>query len=132
MAKPKKCISVDEAKKLQKKWMETRALEIEQAQGYKDTREFLYSLEELQEYLDYVKEQSSAQGIEKPGIRMYFGAYSKTYVKKSYATMFLSATKDLEKNIESLEEEEVSNKTENNYEIDPFNTVLGGYPPKDY
>ncbi len=130
MAKPSKCITVAKAKLLQKKWLETRALEIEQAQGYQDTREFWYSLEELQEYLDYVKEQSNAQGIKKPGIRIYFGAYPNTSVKKSYATMFIAPTKGKPAIMEG--EEEVSNNTENNYDIEPLNTVLGGYPPKEY
>ncbi len=130
MAKPSKCIPVAEAKALQDKWKETRALEIEQAQGYQDTREFWYSLEELQEYLDYVKEQSTAQGINKPGIRIYFGAYAKTSLKKSYATMFLAPTKEKSAIIEG--EEENSNNTENNYDIEPLNTVTGGNPPKEY
>ena len=130
MAKPNKCITVDEAKALQNKWKETRALEIEQAQGYQDTREFWYSLDELQEYLDYVKDQSNAQGINKPGIRIYFGAYLKTPVKKSYATIFLAPTK--EKSAIAEEELEVSNNAENNYAIEPFNLSHGGYPPKEY
>ncbi len=130
MAKPNKCITVTEAKALQNKWKETRAIEIEQAQGYQDTREFWYSLEELQEYLDYVKEQSTAQGINKPGIRIYFGAYPKTSVKKSYATMFLAPTKEKSAIMEG--EEETSNNTENNYDIEPLNTVIGGNPPKEY
>ena len=132
MTKPIKCISVVEAKNLQNKWKETRAQEIEQAQGYEDTREFLYSLDELQEYLNYVKEQSNAQGIDKPGIRIYIGAYPKTSTQKSYATLFLAPTKDLFHSFEGLDELEIANKTENNYEIEPFNIVLGGYPPKDY
>jgi len=129
MAKPSKCITVAKAKELQNKWKETRALEIEQAQGYQDTREFWYSLEELQEYLDYVKDQSNAQGINKPGIRIYFGAYAKTPTKKSYATIFLAPTKEKSNSI--LEDgEDVNN--ENNYDIDPMNIGSNGYPPINY
>lgn len=130
MAKPKKCITVNEAKALQNKWKETRAQEIEQAQGYQDTREFWYSVEELQEYLDYVKEQSTTQGINKPGIRIYFGAYPKSSVKKSYATIFLAPTKEKSAILEG--EEEISNNTENNYDIDPMNIGTGGDPPINY
>lgn len=130
MAKPNKCITVDDAKELQNKWKETRALDIEQAQGYQDTREFWYSLEELQEYLDYVKEQSTAQGVHKPGIRIYLGAYPKYTVKKSYATIFLAPTKEKSALLEG--EEDASNNTENNYEIEPLNMNQGGYPPKEY
>jgi len=130
MAKPNKCISVDAAKSLQEKWKDTRAIEIEKGQGYQDTREFWYSLEDLQEYLDYVKEQSTAQGITKPGIRIYFGAYPKTSIKKSYATLFLAPRK--EKSAIMDGEEVTSNNTENNYDIEPLNTVIGGYPPINY
>jgi hypothetical protein len=130
MAKPNKCITVDDAKELQNKWKESRALEIEQAQGYQDTREFWYSLDELQEYLDYVKEQSTAQGINKPGIRIYFGAYAKTPVKKSYATIFLAPTKEKSAPLEG--EEDTSNNAVNNYDIDPMNITSGGDPPKEY
>lgn len=130
MAKPNKCISVEDAKELQNKWKETRALEIEKSQGYNDTREFWYSLDELQEYLDYVREQSDEQGISKPGIRIYFGAYAKTEMKKSYATIFLAPTK--EKSVEMEQDAEVSNNMENNYDIDPMNITHGGYPPINY
>jgi len=129
MAKPNKCITVEEAKALQNKWKETRALEIEQAQGYQDTREFWYSLDELQEYLDYVKDQSNAQGINKPGIRIYFGAYAKTPVKKSEATVFLAPTK---KKTNPLEEDGDAVNNENNYDIDPMNIGTGGDPPINY
>lgn len=130
MAKPNKCITVDAAKSLQEQWKDTRAAEIEKGQGYQDTREFWYGLEDLQEYLDYVREQSTAQGITKPGIRIYFGAYPKTSTKKSYATIFLAPTK--EKSVEMEQDAEVSNNMENNYDIDPLNMTHGGYPPKNY
>ncbi len=130
MAIPSKCITVEEAKALQNKWKETRAVEIEQAQGYQDTREFWYSLDELQEYLDYVRDQSNAQGINKPGIRIYFGAYAKTPIKKSYATIFLAPTKEKSAVIEG--EVEISNSTENNYDIEPMNITQSGYPPINY
>lgn len=130
MSKPQKCISVQEAKVLQSKWVETRATEIEKAQGYQDTREFWYSLEELQEFLDYVREESANQGVNRPGVRIYFGAYPKTNEKKSYATIFLAPTKEKS----ALEEEEFENSAanENNYDIDPLNDGTGGLPPTGY
>lgn len=126
-SQPPKCLSVAEARKLQDDWKESRGKEIERGQGYEDTREFWYSLEELQEYLDYVRGKSKEQGIEKPGIRIYFGAYPKDDNKKSFSTVFLSPTKEIKSN-EKIEE----GSDENNYEIEPLNTVLGGWPPKEY
>lgn len=130
MEKPKKCISVEKAKALQNKWKESRAKDIDLVQGYQDTREFWYSVEELQEYLNYVKERSAEQGIKNPGIRIYFGAYPKSSVRKSYATVFLAATKERLIPIEG--EDENSIYPDNNYKIDPLNESTGGMPPVTY
>lgn len=127
MEKPEKCVSVDQARKLQEDWVNTRAKEIQRAQGYEDTREFLYKLEELQEYLDYVKEKSREQGIANPGIRLYFGAYPKSQQKKSYSTLFLAPTQDVSEVGITGE-----GSVENNYEIEPLNNTQGGFPPKSY
>lgn len=128
MERPSKCITVTKAKELQKVWEETRGREIAQARGYQDTREFWYSIDELQEYLDYVREKSAEQKVENPGIRIYFGAYPEQGKDKSYSTIFLSPTKGGEKIVESSE----GGIDENNYEIDPLNTSTGGYPPRKY
>ncbi len=129
MAKPTKCITVAEAKALQNKWKETRAIEIEKGQGYKDTREVWYSLQELQDYIDYVREESLAQGVKRPGIRIYFGADEGTSEKKSYATVFLAPTKEKSN---PIEEDGDAVNNENNYEIDPQNDGTVGWPPINY
>jgi hypothetical protein len=118
MAKPPKCITVAEAKQLQDNWKSTRAVDIENAMGTQDTREFFYTVDELQAYLDYVKEQSAAQSIPKPGIRIYFAAYDNDSSDK--ATVFLAPTKG------------PTMSSENNYTIDPFNRGNGGWPPNNY
>lgn len=129
MEKPKKLISVEEAKELQKNWVESRGKAIKKGQGHDDTREFWYSLEELQEYLDYVREKSKEQGVEKPGIRIYFGAYPRTNNKKSYSTIFLAPTKEKSGNSEG---EPLEDDDNNNYEIEPLNQNNGGFPPTNY
>ena len=126
MAKPLKCIPIEEAQKLQEIWKSSRGKEIERAQKYVDTREFWYSLEELQEYLNYVKEKSAEAGVSNPGIRIYFGAYPGTSSKKSYSTVFLAPTKPGE-SLESPDDTQ-----ENNYLIEPLNHSQGGVPPVDY
>ncbi|MBZ9729162.1 hypothetical protein LB467_05640 [Salegentibacter sp. JZCK2] len=129
MEKPKKCISVEKAKQFEKKWVETRGKDIENGEGYPDTREFWYSLDELQEYLDYVREKSKEQKVKKPGIRIYLGAYPQTNDKKSFSTIFLAPTKEKSGNSD-LETEEDGD--ENNYEIEPLNDSTSGHPPKTY
>ena len=128
MKKPKKCISVEEARREQDEWVKTRGKDIREAEGYEDTREFWYSLDELQEYLDYVREKSKEQGVEKPGIRFYLGAYPKTKEKKSYTTMFLSPTKKASDDTATSGED----SDPNNYEIEPMNIIQGGHPPSNY
>ncbi len=118
MSKPAKCISVDQARQLQDNWVSTRAIEIERAQGSVDTREFFYTLDELQEYLDYVKDSSSKQGIDNPGIRIYFAAHDTRSDDK--ATIFLAPTDGDTIN------------SNNNYDIEALNSSGGGWPPKSY
>ena len=126
MAKPLKCIPIEEARTLQKTWISSRGKEIERAQKYVDTREFWYSLEELQEYLKYVQEKSAEEGIANPGLRVYLGAYPGGGSRKSYSTIFLAPTKPMN-SLENPDENQ-----ENNYSIDPFNHGTGGVPPVDY
>lgn len=126
MKKPAKCISIEEAREQQLEWVNTRGKEIERAGKYKDTRDFWYSLDELQEYLDYVREKSKEQGVNKPGIRFFLGAYSPSR-NKGYSTLFLSATKEEDPSVESEEVEDP-----NNYEIEPYNTIGAGWPPTKY
>ncbi len=126
---PKNCITVEEAKELQKAWCDTRTPEIDKCLGFEDTREFWWSVEELEEYLKYVKKQSRKQGIDNPGIRMYFGAYPKEKCKmdRGYATLFLAPTGapagGLGKGGDSAA---------NNYEVAPYNSGGAGHPPFKY
>ncbi len=128
MEKPKKCISVEEARKEQDEWVRTRGKDIKECEGFEDTREFWYSLDELQEYLDYVREKSKEQGVKKPGIRFYLGAYPKTKYKKGYTTMFLAPTKEATGEMEANAE----GSEPNNYGIEPMNITHGGNPPTIY
>lgn len=127
MKKPAKCISIEEAKRQQAEWKNTRGKEIERGGKYKDTRDFWYSLDELQEYLDYVREKSKEQGVTKPGIRFYLGAYPGA-TNKGYSTIFLAPTKEDDSLEKTIEEE----KDPNNYDIEPYNTIGTGWPPLDY
>ncbi len=129
MAKPEKCITVEEARDLQNNWKRTRGKEIERGQGYVDTPEFWYSIAELEEYIEYVKLKSGEQGVNNPGLRIYLGAYPSLGQKKSFTTIFITPTMPMgdEKSLNENEGEQV-----NNYEIDPINESQQGYPPIDY
>lgn len=125
MKKPEKSIGVTEARELQENWKETRGKAIEAELGHPDTREFWYSLDELQEYLEYVRERSLAQGVTNPGLRIYLGAYGKSDQDRGYSTLFLAPTRE-------VAAEDGEKDQENNYEIDPLNDTQGGWPPRNY
>ncbi|WP_074409260.1 MULTISPECIES: hypothetical protein [Aquimarina] len=127
--RPAKCITKEEAKELQHVWCCTRTPEIDKCIGFEDTREFYWSVEELQEYLKYVKKKSKKQGIDNPGIRMYFGAYpeSKCKSKKGYSTIFLAPT-----GAPAGELGKGGDSAPNNYDIEPYNSGGAGNPPNIY
>ncbi len=128
MSKPVKCISVVEAKGLQENWRNTRGRDISRGQGgLEDTFEFWYSIEELQEYLEYVKKKSIEQGVNKPGVRVYLGAYKGQGAKIGYSTIFLAPTKEEVSSNDGGDEMQI-----NNYKIEPLNDSAGGIPPRPY
>lgn len=116
MSKPSNCITVAEAKQLQDNWVATRAVDIEQAMGSADTREFLFSVAELQQFLDYIK-AGSGMGAQ-PGVRIYFAAYDN--VTNDKATVFLAPTNG------------ITAGSPNNYNLQPLNQGISGFPPKNY
>ncbi len=126
--KPTKCISVQQAKTLQQEWWKTRLEVTTNNNRHKDTCEFHFTLEELQEYLDYVKEASAAAGLSNPGINIWFGAYQAKDKRPSLSTIFLSATK--RKNSEAVDES--GRDYDENPEIDPLNQNNGPWPPLEY
>lgn len=120
MAKPDKCISVQQARDLHDNWVSTREGSITAMRnGTQDTREFLWSVSELEEYLEYVKSESKKQGFNSPGIRVYLGAYNDN--QSTNATVFFAPTEDA-----------ASAGAKNNYNIDAYNLGTAGWPPKNY
>lgn len=116
MSKPSNCITVAAARQLQDNWKATRAVDIEAAMGAVDTREFLFSVAELQQFLDYIK-AGSGMGAQ-PGVRIYFAAYDNPTNDK--ATVFLAPTNG------------ITAGAPNNYSLEPLNQSLSGFPPKNY
>lgn len=119
MAAPDKCISEQQARQLHDNWVNTREPVITQMRnGVQDTREVMWSLAELEEYLDYVKSESKKAGYNDPGIRVYFGAHND--VGNDRATVFFAPTKTSQEG------------ADNNYDIEAFNFGTGGWPPRQY
>lgn len=118
MSEPPNCITEEEARELQNNWVATRAAAIAEAIGEEDGREVLFDLEELLQYLQYVKEKSEQQELPNPGVRVYFGAYNTEENKR--ATVFIAPTVD------------ITSGCNNNYAIQPLNKKDSGWPPKSY
>lgn len=100
-----------------------------------------YSIEELENYINYVKTQGSKKGYNVNGIRMYLGVYpnKKEYgKKKGMTTIFLTPTghkiqaeKGSLLNITTAQEPTTTSTDEDDIdELRPMNFGTMGHPPK--
>ena len=100
---PKGLISPIEAKELNKQFIKTRSKDLNRIvknesgnPKKEDAISSWFSLEELENYISYVKEEATKKKITVNGLRVYFGAYSnniKKQDKKDLATVFFAPTK---------------------------------------
>ena len=131
MDKPENCIPRGEAKELSENWWKTRGRAIEDVEHLKDICAVNFSIAELEDYLAYVKANST--NVKDPGISIWMAAYTGDpdetgEHKKGYSTIFLSPTK--KKAAGSFTENE--NDFEENDELDPYNHGSGVWPPGVY
>ncbi|NAS30063.1 hypothetical protein GTQ40_03690 [Flavobacteriaceae bacterium R38] len=136
MEKPKKVISVEEARSLQDFWCKTRGKAIEEECGYVDCREFSYSIKELEEYIAFVKHEAKEKGYKKKslGLRIYLGTYPPEGDKHDgLSTVFITPTgKKKNRPGGSGKEGVTDDRDDNIYEIDPLNRGGVGDPPINY
>ncbi len=131
--KPEKAISVERARELQKTYLATRARILNAGLGYQDTREFWFSVEELEQYLAYVKQEGKKLGHREMGIRIYFAAYPERDAQgRNYSTVFLAPTakKDGTQKGEFFDFQ--AGRHQNEYGISALNKTHGGLPPESY
>lgn len=130
---PKQLISTAKAKELNQNFITKRANLNKMAIGKEDANAIWYSLEELENYIEYIKSSGSEKGFVVDGIRFYFGVYSESEGKgkAGYTTLFLSPTgKSInEKRAVELTEEEAGNSQDIAL-IEPLNFGSMGNPPK--
>lgn len=143
--KPATAISYEEASSLQKNYIETRATFLNEhlistkVLSTQDVRDVTYKLSDLKQYIAYVEDQASQQGIDESelGIVVYLGAYPTTnenrpddrrYKDESlgYTTMFFMPSRiNTTANKSSIYKSTSSNILE---DIDGLN-FGGGVPP---
>lgn len=132
---PKQLIPTDLAIDLSKRYHNERAPLITSNIGKDDATAVWYSIEELENYINYVKTQGSEKGIDVTGIRMYMGVYptDTSYGEKSgLTTIFLSPTKKKAINIKNTKSR-IARTLEENIdatELQPLNYGGIGHPPK--
>jgi len=125
MSKPSDCIPVAEAKQLQANWMATHEPSPSTPGGGGGTEQVCavtFNIDQLQEYLQYVKDESTKEGITAPGIRVYFAAYTGGAAKavdESTTVFFCPTAND-------------GNDSANNYNIEALNNGGSGWPPTAY
>lgn len=124
MSKPSDCIPVAEAKQLQANWMATHEPNPSTPGGGAPEQvcAVTFNIDQLQEYLTYVKAQSAKEGIAAPGIRVYFATYNSgatTPVEQSNTVFFCPTAND-------------GGDSANNYNIEPLNKGTNGWPPNAY
>ncbi|RKR05507.1 hypothetical protein C8C83_4859 [Flavobacterium sp. 90] len=94
-AKPSQLITKEFAKELNQNYNKTRAGLAAKAAKKEDANAIWYSLEELENYIHYIKTQGLEDGYTVDGIRFYFGVYpndKKHGEKAGLTTLFLVPT----------------------------------------
>lgn len=126
---PAGVIPVKKAIELNNEWTKTRAEAMNQCisdvtggKVTKDNRSSWWSIEDLEAYLKYAKQQAKKMGYEMSGIRMYCGAYSDD---DCYSTSFMVPT------AKSSLGKDGGDDDEDDLPIPPLNDGEDGIPPGD-
>jgi hypothetical protein len=101
--KPKQLISIEKAKELsnnftQEVTLQRNSLQRSSFQGKpavnNDANAVWYSIETLENYIAYIKQEAENKGYDLDGIRFYFGKYSNSEKdgKAGHTTLFLTPT----------------------------------------
>ncbi|CAM4425821.1 hypothetical protein [Flavobacterium terrigena] len=133
---PTQLITKELATDLNNRYIEKRSGLILSNIGKEDANAVWYSIEELENYINYVKTKGIENGIEVNGIRFYIGVYPEDGVKykekAGLTTIFLSPTKKRTLNIleRSLADDPLLEVNVDVTEIEPLNYGGIGHPPK--
>lgn len=129
IVKPKGVINQEAAKELNANWTLHRKQAVDSAaqkQGRKkDDRSVWWSLEDVENYLAYAKNQADSLGYDMNGIRVYLGVYGKNagQAKKDLTTMFLVPTGKISK---SQASSIILSFSDSDLPINPLNDGQGG------
>jgi len=136
---PKGLITAAEAKELNQQFIKTRSKELnkiieklDNKPNKQDSLSTWFSLEELENYIAYVKEEGTKKGIVVNGLRVYLGAYKKNVKdasKNNYSTVFFAPTQAKK----AVLQKSSSDYTESSSDINSMDALnmgtIGGPPP---
>ncbi len=140
-----KLISKEQTRDLTNRYLELRAPLVNNSIGREDSNAAWYSIEELEAYIAYIKDQSQQKGYVIEGIRFFQGVYpnnQQQYGEKAGLTTLVlvptgivSADKKLvSKNVESNKSKTVNNiqsvDSPNINEIESMDFSGMGHPPR--
>lgn len=125
MANPKQLITEQFAKELNQNYINSRASLISGSIGKDDADSAWFSLEEMENYLAYIKSEAASKEIALNGIRIYLGVYPENATHGDSAgmtTVFLSPTAPNENGTAGPDSADIT-------EIQPLNYGSMGWPP---
>lgn len=133
LIKPKGVITPKEAKVLNDNWTKKRAdLLYDSIAGRPDNRSAWWSVEDIQNYINYAENQTGALGYEMDGLRVYFGVYPKSAPdgRADYSTLFIVPTGKMRKSEGAILPLNLFQGGRDDIEgADPLNLGETGIPP---
>nr|WP_294936552.1 hypothetical protein [uncultured Flavobacterium sp.] len=131
---PTQLISVARGMELSSNYCAQKGTMLKTALGDDDANAVWYSLQELENYIAYIKSEGLNKGYIVDGIRFHLGLYpqEELHGKAGYTTIFLSPTGIAvgENPLASLTSREEGDGSEDITEIEPLNFGSMGNPPK--
>lgn len=131
MNQPKQLITKEFAKQLNEGYIKERANLKAKVNDEEDANAVWFSLEELENYINYIKVEGESKGIEVTGVRFYLGVYPEDIQEKEKAgktTIFLTPTK--KNNVGGAMLLATTDENVDATEIEPMNYGTMGNPPK--
>ena len=142
--KPSGTITKEQANLLEDTYITNRWETINENIGYADSREFVFELDRLKQYIAYVEAQAKAKGYSDLGLRVYLGTYPEGFNnndKKLTTVFFIPAAKHKKDSTDSTnynssketkKEGDEDDSYDNIEDIDGLNFGHAGMPPKNY
>jgi hypothetical protein len=127
VAKPQNTISPKNARSLQKRFIRTRAAVLKDTLGYDDVRDVTFSLNDVEQYIKYVKQQMPGTDPADIDLRIFFGTNPPSaQYKEGLSTIFMAPI------VKSPTQQGGFFMNYMQTGLDPLNKGTGGMPPNDY